>query len=275
MPSVLSHPIPSAAALLAQAENKRRMHVTILHSRRFNPFSDGSRELFDCADQGRIDSFFLGGVQIDGQANINLVGIGGYPGMRKRFPGSFGSGLLYYVIPKVILFREERSPRSLVPKVDFVSAPGGSPDGVYRPGGLQALVTGRTVFAFDRAQHRFRLEQLHPGETLEGIRAATGFDFDVGEVSETPQPRQERLERLRQEIAPRWPSSIRSSRRGSGPGLVARFTRMVPIHPCESCHHPIDLVGRFTKRLRCKRYDRTKRASSPRLRSSTVLYVFV
>ncbi len=199
-------PIPGAAALLAQAESRaegRRMHVTILHSRRFNPFSDGSRELFDAAAQGRIDSFFLGGVQIDGEANINLVGIGAYPQMKKRFPGSFGSGLLYYVVPKVILFREEHSPRSLVQKVDFVSAPGSSAAGVYRPGGPSALVTGRAVFAFDREKRRFRLEQLHPGETVEGIRAATGFDFDLGRIGETPQPSPARLDRLRREIAPK------------------------------------------------------------------------
>lgn len=200
-------PIPGAAALLAQAENrtrnKRRTHVTILHSRRFNPFSDGSRELFDAAAQGRIDSFFLGGVQIDGQANINLVGIGDYPAMKKRFPGSFGSGLLYYVVPKVILFREEHSPRSLVETVDFVSAPGSSDEGVYRPGGPKALVTGRAVFAFDATKRRFRLEQLHPGESLDGIKAATGFSFDVGTLSETPRPSEERRERLRREIAPK------------------------------------------------------------------------
>lgn len=200
-------PIPGAAALLAQAESaaesKRRMHVTILHSRRFNPFSDGSRELFDAAAQGRIDSFFLGGVQIDGAANINLVGIGDYPTMKKRFPGSFGSGLLYYLVPKVVLFREEHSPRSLVEKVDFVSAPGSSDAGVYRPGGPSVLVTGRAVFAFDKARSRFRLEQLHPGESLEGIKAATGFSFDVGNLSETPQPSAARRARLRAEIAPK------------------------------------------------------------------------
>ena len=118
-------PIPGAAALLAKAEAVgRRMQVTIIHSRRHNPFTEGSRELFDCSAAGRIDSFFLGGVQIDGHANINLIGIGDYPNLKKRFPGSFGSALMYYVVPKVVLFREEHSPRTLVEKVDFVSAPG-------------------------------------------------------------------------------------------------------------------------------------------------------
>ena len=50
--------------------------VSILGSRRHSSFTDGARELFDCAGQGRIDAFFLSGGQIDGQANINLVGVG-------------------------------------------------------------------------------------------------------------------------------------------------------------------------------------------------------
>ena len=62
--------------------------------------------------------------QIDGQANINLVGVGGYPQSQVRWPGSFGSAYLYFLVPRVILFREEHTRRVLVPKVEFVSAPG-------------------------------------------------------------------------------------------------------------------------------------------------------
>ncbi|MEM7190429.1 MAG: CoA-transferase [Pseudomonadota bacterium] len=196
-------PIPGAAALLAKAETDRRMQVTIIHSRRHNPFTEGSRELFDCAASGKIDTFFLGGVQLDGQANINLVGIGEYPTMKKRFPGSFGSALMYYVIPKVILFREEHSPRTLVKKVDFVSAPGASSPGIHRPGGPQALVTGRCVFDFDRDEARFRLKSTHPGETVDTIRQQTGFDFDAdASAAETPPPSSQRLAMIRQDIGP-------------------------------------------------------------------------
>ena len=197
-------PIPGAAALLAQAEAPQRMHVSILHARRHNPFTDGARELFDAAAQGRIDTFFLGGVQIDGQANVNLVGIGAYPTLKKRFPGSFGSALMYFAVPRVILFREEHSPRTLVEKVDFVSAPGVSEEHVWRPGGPKALVTNRAVFSFDAERARFRLESVHPGETAQSITEATGFAFDTApDVGETPAPEPERLERLRREVAPK------------------------------------------------------------------------
>jgi glutaconate CoA-transferase subunit B len=181
-----SSPIPGAASLLARAKSGGAVRVLMLGSLRHNSFTDGGRELFDCAAQGRIDAFFLGGGQIDGEANLNLVGVGDYPRWQQRFPGSFGSAYLYYLIPRVILFREEHTSRVLVPKVDFVSAPGTSPREVYRHGGPYALVTGRCIFDFDRAARRFHLASVHPGETAETVRANTGFDYDAaGQVPAT------------------------------------------------------------------------------------------
>jgi glutaconate CoA-transferase subunit B len=49
---------------------------------------------------------------------------------------------------------------------------------VHRPGGPWKLVTGRGLFAFDRAHKRFALESVHPGHTVEEIVANTGFEFD-------------------------------------------------------------------------------------------------
>jgi glutaconate CoA-transferase subunit B len=182
-------PIPGAAALLARERSAGRLRVSVLGSERHNPFTDGGRELFDCAAQGRIDAFFLGGGQIDGQANINLVGVGGYPASKVRWPGSFGSAYLYFLVPRVILFREEHSPRVLVPKVDFISAPGTSPANVYRPGGPYALVTGRAVFRFERARARFVLASVHPAHTAGEVRENTGFDFDLpATLPQTPAP---------------------------------------------------------------------------------------
>lgn len=182
-------PIPGAAAFLARERSGGAPRVSLLGSQAHNFFTDGNRELFDCAAQGRIDAFFLGGAQIDGQGNINLVGIGGYPRSRVRFPGSFGSAYLYHLVPRVILFREEHSPRTLVERVEFVSAAGVSPANHYRPGGPFALVTGRCVFAFDRARGRFRLASVHPGHSVAEIEAETGFAFDRPEqVPQTALP---------------------------------------------------------------------------------------
>jgi glutaconate CoA-transferase, subunit B len=212
-----SSPIPGSAALLTRARSKGRTRVSVLGSRTNNPFTDGGRELFDCAGQGRIDAFFLSGGQIDGAANINLVGIGDvddYPRARARFPGSFGSSYLYFVVPRVILFREEHTPRTLVENVDFISAPGTSPPGVYRPGGPHALVTSLCVFAFDRKCARFALASVHPGVSAADVRAATGFDYDApARVPETPALDSTGLELLRttvaREVAETYPAFAR------------------------------------------------------------------
>jgi len=197
-----SSPIPGAAALLARALSGGRLRVSLLGSAAHNPFTDGGKELFDCAAQGRIDAFFLSGGQIDGAGNINLVGLGDYKQPRVRFPGSFGSAYLYHLIPRVILFREEHSPRTLVAKVDFVSAAGSSPAGEFRPGGPHALVTGLCVFAFDRSHRGFRLASTHPGVSTADVRAATGFEFEVaGEVPVTLAPAAETLAILRTRVA--------------------------------------------------------------------------
>ena len=198
----VSSPVPGSAALLQRRLSGGATGVTVLNSRHLQSLNDGAGELFDRAAQGRIGAFFLSGGQIDGQANINLVGIGDYPRHRVRWSGSFGSAMLYYLVPRVILFRQEHSRRTLVEKVDFISAPGVSPEGVHRPGGPVALVTGRCLFSFDRGRGRFRLESLHPGHSLEEVRDNTGFDFDHDvDVPETPPPPAEWLALLRGEVA--------------------------------------------------------------------------
>ena len=196
-------PIPATAALLARARGNGRPYVSLLGSARHTFWTDGGRELFECAGQGRIDVFFLSGGEIDGEGNINLVSIGDVEKPTARFPGSFGSAYLYYVVPKVILFRLEHSRRTLVPKVDFISAPGGSPDNVYRSGGPIALITNRCLFDFDHAQKRFRLASVHPGHTLAEVIDNTGFDFDrPADVPATPAPSAETLQLLRTIVAP-------------------------------------------------------------------------
>jgi len=194
-------PIPATAALLARERGKGRPYVSLLQSRKHNFFTDGGRELFDCAGQGRIDVFFLSGGQIDGHGNVNLVSIGEYDHPKVRFPGSFGSAYLYYVVPKVILFRTEHSRRTLVPKVDFVSAPGTNDHNVFRTGGPIGLVTNRCVFTF--ASGRFTLASVHPGHTLEEVIENTGFDFDrPPSIAETPTPTPETLKLMREVVAP-------------------------------------------------------------------------
>ncbi len=198
----VSSPIPGSAALLRRQLDGGRTRVSIIGSEIPEFRTDGGIDLFDCAGQGRIDAFFLSGGQIDGHANINLVGVGEYPQQKVRWSGSFGSAYLYFTVPKVILFREEHTPRVLVDKVDFISAPGVSPPNVHRPGGPVGLVTNRCLFSFDPPHKRFRLESVHPGHTVEEVEAETGFSFDRPDaVPETPAPDADTLRLIRETVA--------------------------------------------------------------------------
>ena len=179
-------PIPASGSLLVKSR-RPELRISLLAKRRGNPFSEGSRELFDLAGQGRIDVFFLGGAQIDGEARINLVSAEG-----RRFPGSFGSAFMYPVVPRTILFREEHSRRVLVPKVEFVSASGDP----------LALLTGKALFGWQKDRRRFRLESFHPGSSPEEVRESTGFDYDLSkELAETPPPSADDLQVLRTQVA--------------------------------------------------------------------------
>jgi glutaconate CoA-transferase subunit B len=176
-------PIPAAGALLLK-QQRPELRLSFLHKRKGNPFTDGSRELFDLAGQGRIDVFFLGGAQIDGHANINLVRAEG-----RRFPGSFGSAFMYQAVKRVILFREEHSPRVLVPRVEFISAAGNP----------AALLTGKALFSWQPEKRRFRLESSHDGED---VRSQTGFEYDSpAQAPRTVPPSDEELALLRGPVA--------------------------------------------------------------------------
>lgn len=174
-------PLTGSAALLAKALSDGQVRVTVLGSKNQVFFTEGSRELFDASAQGRIDAFLMGGGQIDGHGNVNLMGVGPYPELSVRWAGNYGTPYLYSLIKRTILFREEHTRRVFVPKVDYISAAGTHEPGIFRPGGPSALVTSLCVFNFDRSRGRFSLESTHPGHTVEEVLDNTGFEFYVPE----------------------------------------------------------------------------------------------
>lgn len=193
-------PIPGAAAMV-NAE-RRGAKVSIIGSDLPRYRCDGGVELFDQAGQGRVDAFFLSGGQIDGQANINLTGVGDYPQMKARWSGAFGSAYLYFLVPRVILFRFEHSRAIFPEKVDFISSPGVSEPGTYRPGGPHALVTNLCVMTFDKRRARFSLTSTHPGVTVEEVQDNTGFDFNISDDTPvTALPQEDDLALIRGPVA--------------------------------------------------------------------------
>ena len=197
-----SSPIAAAGSLLAQARSEGATRALIFRNSIQDPFPESGSELYDRIGQGRIDVFFLSGGQIDGEANLNMVGVGEYPRSLVRFPGCHGTPFIYMMVPRTILFREEHSRRVLVPKVDFISAPGTSPPNVHRRGGPTDLVTGIAHFRFDRERRRFALASVHPGHSVDEVVERTGFEFHrAHEVPQTPVPSAEQLRLIRGPVA--------------------------------------------------------------------------
>jgi glutaconate CoA-transferase subunit B len=182
----VNSPIPAAGALLARHLHAPRASLRLRGIDDSVPFI-GSKEFFDYAQRGRLDLFFLSGVQIDPRGRINLHRAGG-----RRFPGAFGSAVLYPVVKRVILFRNEHSPRVFVKELDFVTAAGRphlvvTPKAVLRPGAGGLL----------------ELASWHPGESAQSVRAATGFELRLAAgAAETPAPTGEELSALREKVYP-------------------------------------------------------------------------
>ena len=195
----LSH-IPAAGLLLAKALHAPNAELIILNTV-FRPFAT-SRQFHFLAQRGELGLFFVSGVQIDRYGNYNLHQLGPDPDHPKvRFPGGYGGGMIYYAARRTIVFRTEHTRRSLVERVDFISAAGSSPDDVVRLGGPTKVITPKAVFRFDAAARCLKLDSIHPPYTLEEIRANTGFELgDTGPVPATPPPSDEELAVLRQEV---------------------------------------------------------------------------
>jgi glutaconate CoA-transferase, subunit B len=204
----VNSPLPAAAVLLAKRTHAPTLRFRLPGVEGAEPFL-GSKEFFDFAQRGRLDVFFLSGVQIDARGRINLHVLGEYERPERRFPGAFGSAVLYPIVPRVILFRLEHSPRVFVPEVDFVSA-AGTPDRV---------VTSLAVLGFDREAGSLMLDSYHPGQSIDSVRAATGFELPARPmVRETPPPTAEQLRVLREEVYPllagTYPAFVASMSRG-------------------------------------------------------------
>lgn len=195
--------LPAAGLLLAKEMHAPNAELIILNTI-FRPFAT-SRQFHFLAQRGDLGLFFVSGVQIDRQGNYNLHQIGTDPDHPQvRFPGGYGGGLIYYCARRSIVFRTEHTRRSLVERVDYISAAGSSPENVLRLGGPAKVVTPKAIFRFDRQEGCLKLDSIHPPYTLDDIRENTGFDLGyVSGVTVTPEPSVEELRVLRGVVRPK------------------------------------------------------------------------
>ncbi len=144
--------------------------------------------------------FFRPG-QMDQHGNFNNVSIGAdYRRPRMRLPGTGGIPDVTTFSGEVYLYVPRHSRATFVPRLDFLSGMGHNPQRVLGQG-PHYLITD--LGQFDFADGVLRLTSIHPGETLERIKAKTGFPLGVAaDCRETEPPTAEEIRLLREEIDP-------------------------------------------------------------------------
>jgi glutaconate CoA-transferase subunit B len=152
---------------------------------------------------GRIDVGFLSGAQIDRFANLNTTVIGEYAEPDVRLPGSGGAPEIASSCREVIVVMHHRR-RAFVERVDFVTSVGyGTGPGdralLGLPGaGPVRVITDLGVLEPDPASKELLLTALHPGVTVEEVRAETGWALEVvADLAETTPPTERELSTLR------------------------------------------------------------------------------
>ena len=169
-------------------------------------------ELFSFYLQGGlIDVGFLGAAQIDRFGNINTTVIGDYEHPRTRLPGSGGACEIAINAREVFVIMRQ-SARSFVERIDFRTSPGNlggaeQSDRIRREQGWlgrgpSVVVTDLGIWHFDESGE-MRLDSLHPGATLDEVRATIGWRPRIAaDLGTTPAPSAEELRLIREELDP-------------------------------------------------------------------------
>ncbi len=167
-------------------------------------------DFWNYALNGRwLQKFCVGAAQLDKYGNANNSVIGSdYHAPKVRLPGTAGLGDMGSIGKLLYYWNPNHSPRSLVEKVDFISAAGYLGGGDERErlglsGGPQALVTNLAVLDFQADTRRMRLKSRHPGVTVDRVIEATGFELVIpDEVPVTAEPTAEQVRLIRDVIDP-------------------------------------------------------------------------
>jgi glutaconate CoA-transferase, subunit B len=214
---------PSTAAILARMVHNPDL-VLVYESGTIGakpykiPLSIGDGELAETADvvvsvpemfnywigTGRVEVAFLGAAQVDRFGNLNSTVIGDYDHPKTRLPGAGGAPEIAGFCREVVVIAPHTK-RTFVPTLDFRTTVGygSGPDDRRRLGlrgrGPTAVVTDLAVLEPDPHSRELTLTQVHPGVTVEQVRAETGWKLPVVDSpAETPPPTGEELDALRE-----------------------------------------------------------------------------
>ena len=164
------------------------------------PLSIGDGELAETADavvsvpemfaywlqSGRIGVGFLGAAQIDPHGNLNSTVIGPYATPTVRLPGGGGAPEIATSVADVFVMLRQ-TPRAFVPKLDFKTSRGDR---------VRVVVTNLGIL--EPRDGELTLTYVHPGNTVEDVKAATGWPLAVADdVTITEPPSEAELVALR------------------------------------------------------------------------------
>ena len=153
---------------------------------------------------------FIGGAQIDPYGNVNstcIYGKGDYVKPMTRFTGSGGANGIATYCNTIIMMQHQK--RRFMEKIDYITSCGwmdgpGGREKVGLPGnrGPQMVVTDLGIMKFDEQTKRMYCAYMFPGVTPEIVQENTGFEIDCSKAEVFPDPDQEILRIIREEIDP-------------------------------------------------------------------------
>lgn len=165
------------------------------------PFS----RVFDVLNAGRRHSI-MGASQIDRYGNQNISRIGDWDRPERQLIGARGAPG-NTVNHRTDYWVARHSTRVFVEAVDVVCGVGhdrarAHPSSSLRFHDLGVVVTNLAVLGYD-ADGRLEVRSLHPGVTLDEVRAHTGFPIDGPADDRTRLPTDEELTVIREVLDPR------------------------------------------------------------------------
>ena len=132
----------------------------------------GLSKFLDLLQNNQIHLEFLRPAQVDKFGNINNTVIGKYKKPKIRLPGGMGVDDVMHFIKKIVLYIPNHNNKTLVNKVDFITASGWN-----KGKGPDKIITNMCVFEF--INKKITLTEINPFYSLKDIREKTGFRFKI------------------------------------------------------------------------------------------------
>ena len=148
----------------------------------------GLDEIFDFAGSGNIDVGFLSLIQINQKGEINMSQAGGtWENPKLRLPGGAGSAFLTPVCKRTTIWKTKHDNRSLLEKVDFVTA-------AADPTKEFTLITNLCIFRLKGGL--LRLDSIFPYSSFEEVQNNTGWAIAEKDAPFAAAPTARELEAL-------------------------------------------------------------------------------